>query len=263
MRVLITGAARGLGAELARALAAQGAQLALLGLEGERLRELAGEAHFWREVCVTDEAAMQSAVEAAVDQLGGLDVVIANAGVGRFALLEDSSSELLRRTMDVNFFGTWHTMRACLPALLESRGYFLAVASGAAAVPLVGMNGYNPSKAAQEALCNTLRLEMAGRGVGVGVAYFSFLDTELVAEARRTPGFDVAFGNLPFFLRRVFPVSLAVDAILRGIRRRSSQVVAPRALWPLLWLRWWLCNWLTRVVRVPRETGLSSRSGRL
>jgi NAD(P)-dependent dehydrogenase (short-subunit alcohol dehydrogenase family) len=240
--VLITGASRGIGAATARNLAAAGAHVALVGLEPERLAQLSrelGPSSLWLEGDVTDPAAMERAVTATLTRFGRLDCVVANAGIALASTLETVDPALFRQVMDVNFMGTWNIMRASLPALISTRGYFLAVASGAAALPLLGMNAYSPSKAAVESLCDTLRAEVAHRGVGVGVAYFSFMDTDMVSKAR-TPMADVLRSRLPYPLNTIYPVDKASQALLDGIRRRSSRVIAPKALGCYLALRWWL-----------------------
>jgi len=237
--VVITGPARGLGELTARALAAKGARLALLGLEPERLQALAEElgGHFWQEVDVSDRQATHQAVEAAAQHYGRLDVVVANAGIAQFALLQDVDSDYFERVLRVNFLGTWHAMRAALPHLMRSDGYFLSVASLAATLPLPGMNAYSASKAAQEALTETLRQEICHLKMKVGVAYFSFMETDMVAQGRQHSEFEVLLSTLPPALRKVYPASLAVAALVRGIEKRSPRIVAPGKLGPLLWLR--------------------------
>src|SRR3954469_13372334 len=119
--VLVTGAARGIGAETARRLAGRGARLALAGLEPERLRELAaalGPAHLAVEADVTDTDAVRDAVAAAVTHLGGLDVVVANAGIANHATVAVSPAEALLRTIDVNLAGVVRTISAALPHLV-------------------------------------------------------------------------------------------------------------------------------------------------
>ena len=244
--VLITGPARGLGELTARKLASQGAKLALPGLEPERLQKLSDElgGQFWREVDVADREGMEAAVKAAAQHYGRLDAVMANAGIAQHGPLRDVDPDVFERVMRVNFFGVWHTMRAALPHLVESNGYFLAVASVAAAVPLVHNNAYSPSKAAVEMLAETLRLELSHTDVKVGVAYFSFMDTDMVAQGKAYADFEFLISRIPKLLGTVYPASLAVDALVRGIERRSPRVVAPWGvslllgmrgfLWPLL-----------------------------
>lgn len=237
--VLITGPARGLGELTARALAAKGARLALLGLEPELLEKLARElgGAFWREVDVSDREAMHRAVEAAAHHYGRLDVVVANAGIGEFGMLSTVDPDFFEKVLRVNLLGTWHAMRSSLPHLIRSDGYFISVASLAAVLPLPGLNAYSASKAGQEALTETLRLEVSHLKMKVGVAFFSFMDTDLVRRGQQTPGLKAILQGLPSRVRTIHPASLAVNALVRGIEKRSARIVAPGSLGPLLWLR--------------------------
>src|SRR5689334_2972899 len=112
--VLVTGAARGIGAETARRLAARGARLSLVGMEPERLAALAaelGEGHAWFECDVTDQAALEAAVAGTVAKLGGIDVVVANAGIGCNGTVAVAPVEALVRTLEVNLIGVVRTVK--------------------------------------------------------------------------------------------------------------------------------------------------------
>ena len=236
-RVLITGAARGIGAATARRLHERGARVALAGIEPDLLAEVAagcGDAP-WAECDVTDREQVEAAVESLVERLGELDVVVANAGVAAQLPLVGGDPAVFERTLAVNTFGVYYTLRAAGPHISHPRGYALAVSSLAAAVhpPLLG--AYSASKAATEAIGNTLRSELRHTGAKVGVAYFAELDTDMTsrgfgteAAARLTSG-----GRLS----RVAPLSAGIDAIERGIERRSRRVFAPGWVGPLLPMR--------------------------
>src|SRR3954470_11859651 len=113
--VLITGAARGIGAALARKAAARGARVALVGLEPGELARVAdelGPAHLWVEADVTDPEALMAAVQRTVDTFGGLDVVVANAGIAPLTTVMTSSAHALSRTIEVNLIGAMLTAHA-------------------------------------------------------------------------------------------------------------------------------------------------------
>jgi NAD(P)-dependent dehydrogenase (short-subunit alcohol dehydrogenase family) len=214
---------------------------ALGGPAPPRLEALAtaiGPKATWAVAAVTDRGAVERALAETAEKRGGIDAVVSNAGIATYGLLETIDPTSFDRVMDVNFRGTWHVMRASLPYLLPRRGYFLAVASLAAALPGPGLGPYNASKAAVESLCDTLRLEMSHRGVDVGVAYFSWLGTDLVAMAETQRSYMHMRASLPSFLRTVSPVSIAVDAIARGVESRAARVIAPAGLRALIALRW-------------------------
>ena len=188
--VLITGAARGIGAESARRLAARGAKLSLVGLEPELLEQVAsecGDDAVWFEADVTDKDELQAAIDGTVERFGGIDVVMANAGIGAGGTVRTMDPESWERVIEVNLFGVVRTIRQCLPHVIERKGYILPVASVAAAVHTPGMSAYAASKAAVEAFGNSLRGEVAHLGVKVGVAYFSWIDTEMVRGADDNP----------------------------------------------------------------------------
>jgi NAD(P)-dependent dehydrogenase (short-subunit alcohol dehydrogenase family) len=227
--VLITGASRGIGAEAARQLAGRGARLSLAGLEPELLAEVAGSLPeaAWFEADVTDMDQVEEAVAGTIERFGGIDVVIANAGIGPPATLETIDLDLFHRTIDVNLLGVWRTVRATLPHVIERRGYVLVVASLAAVLQSPLLGHYAAAKAGAEALANTLRAEMAEHGVKVGVAYFGFIDTEMVSAALEHPGASLMRKEIGGPLSRVYPVSDAGRAIARGVERRSRHVVHP------------------------------------
>ncbi len=249
--VVVTGAARGIGAATARALHARGARVALVGLEPERLDALAEElgadaAAF--EADVTDRAALEAAVRGTVERFGGIDVVIANAGIAPVGTLATLDEDAWERTVEVNLLGVYRTIRAALPFVVERRGYVLAIGSLAAAIHLPAMSAYAASKAGVEALANALRLELAPRGVAVGCASFSFVDTDMVRAAQAHPA--AANGRLP---GGVSPVSDAVDAIVAAVERRARRACAPRWVGPALWARGVLNPLLGRAAQRRRD----------
>ena len=227
-RVLITGAARGIGAALARRLHQRGARLALVGLEPEKLKEVAdscGGAH-WSYCDVADRDSVAVAVSGSVGALGGLDVVVANAGVAAQLPLVAGDAEVMDRVVSVNVMGVYNTIWAAGPHISHPQGYFIVVSSVAAALHLPLMGAYNASKAAVEALGNTLRVELRPSGARVGVAYFAELDTDMT---RR--GFDTrAARSLPAakWVGKTRPLEIGIDALERGIARRARRIVAPR-----------------------------------
>ena len=227
-RVIITGAARGIGALTARRLHSRGARVALVGLEPELLADVAaacGDAPWW-ECDVTDRDQVDQTVAEAVERLGGLDVAIANAGIGAQMTLVDGDSGVWDATFAVNLMGTYNLVRAAGPHVSHRDGYFLMTASLAAAVHLPLMSAYCASKAAVESLGDSLRIELRPSGARVGVAYFAELDTDMTSR-----GFDTkAAARTPLGGHgrgRVAPVEPAIDAIERGVRRRSRRVVSP------------------------------------
>ncbi len=251
-RVLITGAARGIGAALAQKLASRGARLALVGLEPERLAEVAarcGSETFVAECDVSKFEQVRVAVDAAAEELGGLDVVVANAGIATGGPLRSQDLRSWERVIEINLLGVMYTDRAALPHLERSRGYVLNIASTAAALRAPGMTAYCAAKAGVEAMSDCLRIETRSLGVGVGVAYFLFLDTDMVRDAEREmPMLERAKTEMPKFISRTYPLDPAIDEIVAGIEDRRRRLSYPRWFAKSLALRQLLASpWVERI----------------
>jgi NAD(P)-dependent dehydrogenase (short-subunit alcohol dehydrogenase family) len=238
--VLITGAARGIGADAARRLSALGAKVALVGLEGDLLERVAAEcgsgARAW-EADVTDPAALDAAVAGVVEHFGGVDVVIANAGIAATGFVRSMDPAAFERVVEVNLFGVWRTVRACLPQLVASRGHVLAVSSLAAVVHIPGNAAYSASKAGVEAFANALRAEVRHLGVTVGVAHFSWIATDMVNSADEHPVFGPMRSGMPGLAGKKYPVATVGKALVRGVERRSRVVHVPGWIGPLKLVR--------------------------
>jgi NAD(P)-dependent dehydrogenase (short-subunit alcohol dehydrogenase family) len=238
--IFITGAARGIGAESARRLAARGANLALVGLEPDELSRVAqqcGRNAATFEADVTDWSALEGAVEGAVERFGGVDVVMANAGIAPVGMVRSTDPGAFERTIEVNLVGSWRTVRACLPHVIERRGYVLVIASLAAALHSPGLAAYASSKAGVEAFADSLRVEIKHLGVDVGVGYFSFIDTDMVRGGDGHPTLGLLRQEAPGPFSKTYPVSAVGEAVADGIEARRRWVVVPRWVRPLLVLR--------------------------
>ncbi|MBD0322125.1 MAG: SDR family NAD(P)-dependent oxidoreductase [Aldersonia sp.] len=227
-RVLITGAARGIGAALARRLHQRGVQLALLGIEPELLQQVSAECGDapWRYCNVGDRAQVDAAVEALVAELGGLDVLVANAGIGKQLPLIGGDPAVMEQTLQVNTLGVYYCVRAAGPHLAHENGYVLLTSSLAAEINLPLLGAYSASKAAVKALGNTLRQELRHTGAEVGIAYFAELDTDMTSRGFGTEAVRQCLGGKP--LSGPAPLEPAIDALEQAIIRRERRVVAPR-----------------------------------
>ncbi|WP_405616876.1 SDR family oxidoreductase [Streptomyces sp. NBC_01511] len=230
---VVTGAARGVGELLARKLSARGARVALVGLEADELKDVASRLHTECEhwyADVTDHEAMTRVAEEVKRRFGKVDIVVANAGVAAGGPFLDSDPVAWRRVIEVNLIGGAVTARAFLPVLLESRGYFLQIASLAAITPAPLMSAYCASKSGVEAFAHSLRAEVGYRGVGVGVGYLSWTDTDMVRGADEDEVMREMRSRLPWPANKTYPLGPAVDRVVAGIERRSAHVYA----------QWWL-----------------------
>jgi NAD(P)-dependent dehydrogenase (short-subunit alcohol dehydrogenase family) len=239
--VLVTGAARGIGAALARRAAARGARVALAGLEPELLARVAdelGPEHLWVECDVTDAKALATTVQRVVDTFGGLDVVVANAGIAPLTTVMTSSAHALARTVEVNLIGTMLTAHAALPEIARRRGHVLLISSAAAFTVLPGMSAYCASKAGVERFGDVLRLEVAHRGVTVASAHPTWIDTDMVRDTEAAlPTFAETRKRLPGPLGAYTSVEDCAKALVENLETRGRRVFVPRSVGSIAALR--------------------------
>jgi NAD(P)-dependent dehydrogenase (short-subunit alcohol dehydrogenase family) len=228
--VLLTGASAGIGRELALQLADERARLALAARDVARLEEVAAAA---RErgaealvvpADVGDEAACRAMVERAAEALGGLDVLLLNAGItmwSRVDELEDLS--VFERLMRVNYLGAVWTTCAALPRLRASCGQIVVVSSltGLAGVPT--RSGYAASKHALHGFFDSLRIELAGSGVDVTLVCPDFVVSEIHRRALGPDGRPL--GRSPMRESRILPTEACARRILAAARRRRRLAI--------------------------------------
>ncbi|MFD4249546.1 SDR family oxidoreductase [Amycolatopsis thermoflava] len=229
--VLITGAARGIGAGLAERLAARGAKVALVGLEADEQRKVAerigDSAKAW-EADVTDWAALEKATAGVVEHFGGIDIVIANAGIATTGFVRSVDPAAFEKVIEVDLLGVWRTFRVTLPHVIERRGYLLAISSLAAITHAPGMANYAAAKAGVEAFCNSLRAEVAHLGVKVGVAHPTWIKTDLVDSADAHAVFGKLRAGMPGLLGKTYPLNVALDLIEAGVLKRARVIHVPK-----------------------------------
>ena len=240
--VFITGGAAGVGAEVARRLRDRGAKLVLTDLDEGNLKEVSTQLGAdWVLPVVADVrelGAMQSAVDQAVERFGGIDVVMANAGIASYGSVLQVDPEAFKRVLDVNVLGVFHTVRAALPSVIERRGYVLVVSSLAAYAASPGLAAYNASKAAAEQFANALRMEVAHRGVDVGSAHMSWIDTAMVRDSKQDLStFDELVSKLPGPLKKTTSLADCGKAFVAGIEGRRRQINCPRWVGAIRWLK--------------------------
>ncbi|MGD0452288.1 MAG: SDR family oxidoreductase [Solirubrobacteraceae bacterium] len=239
---LITGGARGVGAATAARLVAGGAKVVLVDLDADPLRELVERLGEDRATSVigdvTELADMEAAVAHGVERFGGIDVVVANAGIASYGSVRAVDPAIFRRLIDINITGVFHTVRAALPELERRRGYILVVSSEAAYAPAPGLAAYNASKAGVEHFANALRLEVGYKGVAVGSAHMSWIDTPMVQDAKQDlAAFREMLELLPGPLGATTSVQECAEAFVRGIERRAKRVNVPGWVGVLRWLK--------------------------
>jgi NAD(P)-dependent dehydrogenase (short-subunit alcohol dehydrogenase family) len=232
---LVTGAARGIGFEVARQLHLRGASVAALDVDPEQAREAAeriGARAIGIGGDVTEEGAMRAAVAETVKRFGGLDVVVANAGIApvKMATVRGIGSEEWERVFEVDMLGVWRTVRAALPQIVERRGHVVVTSSVYAFVNGVLNSPYAAAKSGVESLGRSLRAELMPLGASASVAYFGWVDTRMVQDAfeANEGRMETLNENLPDFMRRRIPPDEAAAAVVRGIEHRAPRIFAPK-----------------------------------
>ncbi|WP_354699148.1 FabG-like 3-oxoacyl-(acyl-carrier-protein) reductase [Paraconexibacter sp. AEG42_29] len=231
---LVTGGARGIGFATARGLIERGATVVVVDLDQGACDAAAAQLHDTRAAGiaadVTDRAAMQRAVATTVERFGGLDVVVANAGIAsRGATFRAMSTESFDRVIDVNLFGVVRTVEAALPQIVARQGHVVVVASVYAFANGMGATPYAMAKAGVEQFGRALRVELTPFGASASVAYFGFIDTEMVHQALDgDPLSDALMDVVPKPLRKRLQPQAAGDAIVAGIQKRAPRIIRPR-----------------------------------
>lgn len=240
-RLVVTGAARGIGASVARLAVARGARVALIGLEADRLKALAdelGPAASWCEADVRDSEALQVAIDEGALAMGGIDLLVANAGVVAYGTVRQAEDAAFERVVDINLTGTFRTLKYATPHLVRSGGHVTVVASALSFLALPSMASYSASKAGVEMLALAYRQEVAHLGVTVGLVHPSWIETDLVRGAERDiPSFVRLRKELPYPGNVTTSVDKAAGAIVDGLASRRARVYVPRAVGAVAWTK--------------------------
>jgi NAD(P)-dependent dehydrogenase (short-subunit alcohol dehydrogenase family) len=248
--VVVTGAAGGIGRALCRRFAGGGAVVAALDVDGPGVQGLAAELRAaGTNACgyacdVTREEQCVAVMAQVVAACGGIDVLVNNAGITHRSAFADTQVAVLRRVMEVNYFGSVHCTKAALSSLAARRGLIVVISSVAGFAPLLGRTGYAASKHALHGLFNSLRTELLAAGVGVTIVCPSFTDTNI---ARRALDADGSLTRHPqSTLGKLARPEDVADAIYRAAaRRRRLAVLSPvgklarlvSTLWPAYYER--------------------------
>jgi len=184
---LVTGASRGIGRAVAERLARDGAKVACVATRAENALETATACSLWTEgakaygVDVADTGAVASLVDEVRKELGGLDVLVNNAGITRDQLLMRMSEEDFDRVIDVNLKGTWNFLKAAVRPMMKTSGRIVNIASVVGVTGNAGQANYAASKAGVIGLTRSAAKELAGRGVCVNAVAPGFIDTDMTS----------------------------------------------------------------------------------
>ncbi|MGO9019589.1 MAG: SDR family NAD(P)-dependent oxidoreductase [Syntrophobacteraceae bacterium] len=232
---LITGAARGIGLLAARRLSTTH-RVVLLDIQADQLPQAAASCSpdAISVVCdITKRDQVDAAVAEIVRQTGRIDVIVSSAAIGVGGSLRLIDPDAISAQLDVNVTGNWRIIWACLPHIIERRGYILGVSSAAAFAPTPVLGPYCASKAGLEMLLDVLSIELAPLGVDVGVAYFTFVKGEMVESADKyIPAFKYMHENQLWPINKLISNESAADAIVKAVHGRKRRAFSPG------WIRW-------------------------
>ena len=237
--VLITGAASGLGWQLARACHAQGDALLLTDIDSQglaaRVDTLGTERVLGVPGDITDPTLHEHLLEACRQRFGRLDVLFNNAGITHRSPTVRTAPAVFRKVMAVDYHAPLELTLAALPLLRESRGQVAAIGSMAGWMPVLGRAGYCAAKSALSQAFEVLRAEIGLDGIGLLLVYPSFLDTPIDRNALGADGQPARHARST--IGNVRSAEWMAEAILVALRQRRERLFPDRGSWlaSLLW----------------------------
>ena len=238
--VLVTGAAGGLGRAVALGFVAAGARIVALDRDVDGLESLRTQIERDGRDClalpcdVTDATACERAVAACIERFGALDVLVNNAGMSHRSAFASTDLTVIRRVMDVNFFGAVNCTKAALPQLVSARGLVVAVSSVAGYTPLIARTVYAASKHAMHGFFESLRTELAPEGVAVMMVCPSFIATHIDRNALGGDGGPVRHAQVT--VGRPLTAEAAAERIVAAAARRPRMLFIGRTARQAWWL---------------------------
>jgi short-subunit dehydrogenase len=253
--VVLTGASLGIGADVARTLAGYGARLVLAARDAARLQEVADRcrqqgAEVEVVACdITDESQCRSLIDRAVARFGRIDTLICNAGQAMWARAEDVADwTVFERLLRVNYLGAVYCTLAALPHLRSSRGRLVAVSSLAGKTGVPMRTGYSAAKAALNAFCDSLRIELAGSGVSVTVVCPGLRQRNLGADGK-------PLGRSPVDEAAMMSVAECTRQLLDAAEHRDRELVMTARARLGMWLKLLLPSLVDRMASQAMERG--------
>jgi len=250
--VVITGGSSGIGKALAHHFGARGSKIMITGRREAPLLEAAD----WlrdRGIEVTTmvsdvsrESDNRQMAELAMEKYGGVDILINNAGISMRALFEDVDLDVIRKVMDINFFGSIFATKYCLPSIIERKGSVIGISSIAGYRGLPGRVGYSASKFALQGFLESLRTEMLPKGVHVLTACPGFT-TSNIREASLTRDGSQQ-GTSPRDEGKMMSAETCAELIYKAVVRRKKHLILTRQGKLTVWMNKWFPGYMDQLV---------------
>ena len=227
--VIVTGASSGIGKACALAFAKAGADVVLAARSEPELKKVSEEISSpgVKSLCVATDVSKESdcknLIDTAVKNFGRADVLVNSAGISMRALLQDVQFDVLRRVMEINFWGTVYCTKFALPHLLQSKGSIVCVSSIAGKTGLPGRTGYSSSKFAMEGFLQTVRIENLKKGLHVLVACPGFTASNIRNAALNASGEKQ--GESPRDENKMMQPDAVAEKILHAVTKRKRDLV--------------------------------------
>ncbi len=227
--VIVTGASSGIGEATAREFAAHGSKVMLAARTEEKLKSIVAEIRSKNQTAdysvtdVTSESDCKQLVEKCVNVFGTVDILINNAGLSMRATFMDVDLDVIRRLMDVNFWGTVYCTKYALPYLVENKGSLVGVSSVAGFHGLPARTGYSASKFAMHGLLETIRIENLKKGLHVMIIAPGFTATEIRKKALLADGSPQ--GMTPKKEEKLMSPEYVARFILKGIKKKKRNKI--------------------------------------
>ncbi len=251
--VWITGASSGIGEALAHAFSREGAHLVLSARRQDRLERVRGACTGAGKVLIlpfdiTQTECHSTMVAAAIEHFGWIDVLINNAGISQRSLVEETQLEVVRRLMEVNFFGAVSLTKAVLPYMLQrERGHIVVVSSLLGKFGIALRSAYCASKHALHGFFDSLRAEVHDRGICVTLICPGWVRTEVSIHALRGDGSE--HGQMDIPIEKGMDPHVCARHIVNAIYKRKEEVYIAGPEKIALYLKRFAPGLLNRILR--------------
>lgn len=250
--VVITGASSGIGKALAFEYASKGTKVVIGARSHDKLIEIAeeiklkgGEVAF-AQTDVSVELECKNLILTAIERFGKIDILINNAGISMRALFQNTKLDVLKKVMDINFWGTVYCTKYALPYILKEKGTIVGVSSIGGVVGLPARSAYSASKFAMQGFLKTLRVEYLKKGINVLVAYPGFTSSNIRNAALSGDGSKQ--GESPRDEQKMMTAEAVAIQIYRAVEKRKNKVVLTTEGKIIVLLNKFFPNWIDKMV---------------